>query len=215
MLIAKAMTADNRGSVLIGVIGLAIVMAIAALGYLQLSATTANGEITELHESRAFWAAEGGMLLGAQWLNDSGNVVSVSDLWAGESMDDILPDFALNGYDVDVDIIRTAGGATIRSTVPSHAVLGYDKVVSQNVALCGSDQTFPFAVAAFAKTSIAFTGNGHTDSYNSDSGAYGGSNVDSKGSISTNGTASGAITLHGNAAINGDAGTVRQCPSQR
>jgi len=65
----------------------------------------------------------------------------------------------------------------------------------------------PFTCAVFGKNSVSVSGNGKTDSYNSNQGAYGSLNVGSNGDIGTNGVVAGAITLSGNAKVYGDTAT--------
>ena len=65
-----------------------------------------------------------------------------------------------------------------------------------------------YARAITTKNSVTLSGNAYTDSYNSSgSTAYGGSNIAQNGDVSTNSTSTPAISLTGNAAIKGDAGT--------
>ena len=62
-----------------------------------------------------------------------------------------------------------------------------------------------FNYGAFGATNLNLSNLALTDSYNSQTGAYGGSNVGADGDIGTNSTAAGAITLSNNAHVNGDA----------
>lgn len=60
-----------------------------------------------------------------------------------------------------------------------------------------------FTYGIYAKTSIAMSGNANFDSYNSNYGAYGGSNKNSTGQVAVNSTLPGKLGLSGNAKING------------
>jgi hypothetical protein len=62
-----------------------------------------------------------------------------------------------------------------------------------------------FTYSAFGTTGVNLSNLALTDSYNSQNGAYGGSNVGSDGDVGTNSTAAGAVTLGNNATVNGDA----------
>lgn len=61
-----------------------------------------------------------------------------------------------------------------------------------------------FEYGIFAKNSISMSGNAVFDSYNSNNGAYGGSNKSADGTMAVNSTAIAALSLSGNARINGN-----------
>lgn len=60
-----------------------------------------------------------------------------------------------------------------------------------------------FVYGVYSSNSISMSGNSAFDSYNSKSGAYGGSNKSSEGAMAVNSTTPGALSLNGNAKING------------
>jgi hypothetical protein len=65
-----------------------------------------------------------------------------------------------------------------------------------------------FNNGAFGQTSLTFSGNGKTDSYNSSLGRYNvNGNKGFNGHVATNGATAGAISLSGNALIQGNAAT--------
>jgi len=84
---------------------------------------------------------------------------------------------------------------TIVEPLESRTVTGYVQP---------SDDT-PFAQAVFAVDGMDISGNAIVDSYNSDNGAYGGSNVLANGDVITNGTDAAELALSGNAIVSGDA----------
>jgi hypothetical protein len=61
-----------------------------------------------------------------------------------------------------------------------------------------------FTHGVYAENSISLSGNSAFDSYNSISGAYGGSNKSSAGEMAVNSTQAGSISLTGNSKINGN-----------
>lgn len=67
------------------------------------------------------------------------------------------------------------------------------------------EENRPFDYAVFADGNIDLGGNAITDSYDSRDGAYGEPNVSDNGDITTNSTSDNAVTLSGNAVVNGDA----------
>lgn len=60
----------------------------------------------------------------------------------------------------------------------------------------------PFSAAAFGKSGVPLA-NGETDSYSSDAGTYGGSNVGSRGDIRTDSTDPSSVTIKSNGQCNG------------
>lgn len=62
-----------------------------------------------------------------------------------------------------------------------------------------------FQFSLFGDQSVTLNGNAKTDSYNSATAAYNVVTAGAEGDVGTNGTASGAIEVNGNARINGDA----------
>jgi len=61
-----------------------------------------------------------------------------------------------------------------------------------------------FEYGVYAGTSISMSGNSAFDSYNSNYGAYGGSNKSSAGAMAVNSTSIGSMSLNGNAKVNGN-----------
>ena len=61
-----------------------------------------------------------------------------------------------------------------------------------------------FKYGVYAENSISMSGNSAFDSYNSNYGAYGGSNRSSEGAMAANTAAIGGVGLNGNAKIKGD-----------
>ncbi len=64
---------SKSGSALVGVLALSIIMAIGALGYSGVTRTTINHEYQAYGDSRAFLAAEAGLLIGTAWLKNQAN----------------------------------------------------------------------------------------------------------------------------------------------
>jgi cytoskeletal protein CcmA (bactofilin family) len=109
----------------------------------------------------------------------------------------------INGNTVQVDVIKQAADTIrIRSSVQAKNSLGYNKVVSQNAVLTATTNTNPFEYAAFGGNSVDMQ-NGKADSYNSNKGMYGGTNIDSSGDVGTN----GSISFNPQGRIKGDAST--------
>ncbi len=75
---------------------------------------------------------------------------------------------------------------------------GYETRIIEAYVSSGGGAGFPYAI--YGDTSVTLSGNATTDSYNSDDGAYGGSNVGTEGNVASD----GALVLNGNAHIGGD-----------
>jgi len=95
---------------------------------------------------------------------------------------------AVNPVLESTGMVALTGSATVSRTV---------RVVLQPTPL--------FNYGAFGATSVNLSNLASTDSYNSQIGAYGGSNVGAEGDVGTNSTAAGAIIVNNNATVNGDA----------
>jgi hypothetical protein len=64
---------NSRGSILVGAVALAMLTAIAGMGFLMVSTNGINSETAALENEKAFAAAESGVWLGARWLRDPAN----------------------------------------------------------------------------------------------------------------------------------------------
>jgi len=63
----------------------------------------------------------------------------------------------------------------------------------------------PFDCGIFGDSGVTLSGNGYTDSYNSNNGPWTWASHNTNGDVGTNATSSGAISLKGNADVYGDA----------
>jgi hypothetical protein len=59
-----------RGSTLVGVLALSIIMGIAAAGFIQVAANVVDNENMSMRECKAFASAESGVWLAARWLKE-------------------------------------------------------------------------------------------------------------------------------------------------
>jgi hypothetical protein len=199
---------SENGSVLAGVIVIAVVLTVSSLGYLQLSASTAKSELSRGYESKAFLAAESGLLLGAEWLLIPDNCSTVEQLFPGYGVNDVLPDFSLNGIDVTIDIVKTADGATVRSTADSDSKTGYDKQISQNLRIIpeASFDTSAFNHAIVCNGTFDFGGCGSIGTpagVNARLHANGAIDISGNAGTNINVTSSISISIGNNKTING------------
>jgi hypothetical protein len=142
-----------------------IMIALGSVGLLHLAASTVNQETASLAEGRAFYAAESGLLMGAKWMENQQNCDNI-DMWPPDEYAefDIIPGFSLNGFDVQVDIIRENYETFIVSKALSSSVIGYNKVVSQLTDPGGgsSFDTAAFDYGIFTDSELAFNGTSDT-----------------------------------------------------
>ncbi len=123
--------AGQRGSILVGVMAFGIIIALGSVSILNLVAFTNSQEINSLNDVKAFYAAESGLRLGAKWMENGGNCEEVGDMSVGHVMENVIPGLYINGFGVQVDIVRRADGVFIFSDALSEDILGYTKTVSQ------------------------------------------------------------------------------------
>ncbi len=103
-----------------------------------------------------------------------------------------------------VDKVEDLGGDYIRVTARGYYpnATAANKQAKQVRLTAYKRWGTPFSAAAFGKSGVPLA-NGETDSYNSDNGAYGGSNIGNKGDIRTDSTAPGSIEIKNNGQCNG------------
>ena len=103
-----------------------------------------------------------------------------------------------------VDKIEDLGGDYIRVTARGYYpnATAANKQAKQVRLTAYKRWGTPFSAAAFGKNGVPLA-NGETDSYNSDNGAYGGSNVGTKGDIRTDSTDPGSIEILSRGECNG------------
>ena len=106
---------------------------------------------------------------------------------------------------VTVTVTNSATGTptvTATGTAPNVTDINrFSKLINTNLQVSGS----PFAQGIFGDKSVTLSGNGATDSYDSNNGTYASQPPGSNGSVGTNATSSGAVSLSGNAIVNGNA----------
>jgi hypothetical protein len=188
---------NQSGSALVASVAFTAVFAVMSMSYLQIATSSANHEIVSAIDNKAFLASESGLMMGANWVTQQNPVPSQTetDIFSGSPIQ-------TNGIDVRVDILVNAAGDISIQATTKNADLPYQKAISSQLR-----NTNPFTKAVFGDGGVEMTGNGYTDSYDSDAGPYNPVTAGSNGDVGTNGTGAGAVKLAGNATINGDAST--------
>jgi hypothetical protein len=138
---------SQQGSAIVGVVALSIVTAIAGAGYLQYTANAFGQEVRALEETKAFYAAESGLLLGARWLT----IQDPDSLPASGTVITIAGGLTINtGITVAVKDSLGANDTAFITSIASSATLPYIKtklswVVAASHSGGGSVDTFTFS----------------------------------------------------------------------
>ncbi|HEY3266288.1 MAG TPA: hypothetical protein VGM37_05135 [Armatimonadota bacterium] len=195
-------TERQRGMALIAAIGFTFVVLALGLALLGLTTTEFRASNNQASTVVARNVAEAGAELALnQWNHQAkparvtGNVTGTVD---GASV-------TLGSYTVDVAENTSDHTLTISSTgtaksAPSDPVKITVKVAGTN---SGGGVSGVFAMAGFAKTTIALSGSPHTNSYDSALGPYNSGRTKTNGGLGTNSSAANAITATGGPDIKG------------
>ena len=87
---------QQRGSALIGAVALGSILAIAALGYLQLVRSQSNNESSFLDEAKAFYSVESGLALGSRYARTL-TVMGAGQIQTMDSASPVFSNLSLNG----------------------------------------------------------------------------------------------------------------------
>lgn len=206
------MLRDERGFVLP-----MVVLALTLLLLLTMAGVVAGGDnrlasVNTLEGARSFHAAESGLeLVRAQW--DSARYDTLVTA-AGSSANLGWRTLSENNTSYRATLRRLSAGGPIQVTVDGRSGAG-GRGLRTVSALMTSSSGGNFRYAAFGVSDVRFSGGG-TNSFNSNTGPYGGGNVLGRGGVGTN----GSITqLSGSAMLTGDVsatGTIAGgCPNSR
>lgn len=204
---------NERGSALL--ISLCLLAMLTLIGLLAIQNTNTEIDLAynEAHSDKAFYIAEAGAKRAFVDINNDND-------WR-TGYDTI--DFSGGDYSVTLTDSMTISAlydtVLIRSEGVFHQGVGVIELITVPTYL------HPFSYAMFGKAGIAFDKSTCTDSYNSDSGSYATTALDSLGSVGTNGTVTsardvdfggdvstatpGGITLGVNNTVNGDTSSTR------
>ncbi|MCM8786683.1 MAG: hypothetical protein NC935_01360 [Candidatus Omnitrophica bacterium] len=188
--------------VLIFVMGVMVALGILNLAILSHSISEARLAKKNLELTQAFWLAEAGVQKALYSINNDD-----WDGWGGNLTDKNIS-ITLSGsggeYFVTVNGIGSSNiNITSKGAIPS---IGAVNKIEREIVVSASTKS-KFLSAIFGETSVTLSGNAHTDSYDSNRGAYGGSNKASNGDVGTSAGTAGAISLSGNAIIDDNATT--------
>lgn len=154
----------SSGSALVGVAALAIILSIGAAGLIMVVTSASRNETIALNDTRAFLAAESGLLLGAKWINSAANWTAFKGNNPNEHDRETIieeTELTVNNMKVQVELEKTTLGVLIISTAKSSGLIGYDKEVSQDATPTGLDikpQIFDNAI--ICDNDLTFVGSG-------------------------------------------------------
>ncbi len=204
---------NERGSALL--ISLCLLAMLTLIGIMAIQNTNTEIDLAynKTHSDKAFYIAEAGAKRAFVDINNDNewrSGYSDVDFSGGEYLVS-LTDSSANSALFDTVIIRSEG--------TYHQGAGVIELITV------PEYLHPWTYAMFAKGGIVFDKTTCTDSYNSDSGSYASTMLDSLGSVGTNGTITtskditfggdvttateGGITLGVNNTINGDTSSTR------
>lgn len=167
-------------------------------------------QATERYQNRilAFNAAESGIDFALRQLATNSVIrtqTAAADYTSGDtSLDQNAFRFTISPVPDQPSLRRIdARGCAPECTESSRAYQASDITVYCEITSAAPPMSL-FQYGVYAGTSISMSGNSAFDSYNSNYGAYGGSNKSSAGAMAVNNTAIGSMSLNGNAKVNGD-----------
>jgi hypothetical protein len=123
----------QRGSVLVGVIGITTMLSVAAAGLMLVAANSRTEEDMAFKRAKCYYDAESGLMLGLGWLRKQGrDFIANEQPWGGvDSLVFNLPQPLENGSSVQIVIKDLAGAAASPNptkTVLSMAVIGSETI---------------------------------------------------------------------------------------
>lgn len=207
----KNILTTERGSALLISLVVILLISAAALMAVNKSSTDMIMSYNQVHEEQAFYVAEAGLKHAIAKLDEDNS-------WKA-GFDNVA--FGQGHYRVAV--VDSTAVAGISDTILIYSRGEVSTCVSILEAAAVPDYKYPFSYAMFAKDGIVFDKETCTDSWDSDSGSYAQTQLDSLGNIGSNGTIYGAklvdfggdisvateggITLGPGSTVNGDTTT--------
>ncbi len=205
---------NERGSILVITLMFILTFTLLGLGSMYLSMVQKERAEKEVLYNRAFWLAEAGIQKTLWEYNHNScaalfqegtttHCTSCLNCGGGNKVLNTQLKFDASTVYGDYDISFDDGNMIVvaKGWYPSRTAANK---VSRTIQL---DSGSLFKYAAFAQNSITLNNNTLINSYDSNSGAYGGANIQTNGDVGTDGTTANAITIDNNAHVNGDVST--------
>jgi len=167
---------NNRGSALLICLCLLVMLTLAGIMAVQTTNTDIDLAFNNVHSQQAFHLAEAGA-------NRAFVDINADNTWRDGYNQVTLG----NGF-YTVNLVDSTAQPALDDTVLILAEGELDQALCDVELTVVPEYLHPFAYGLFGKSGIFFDRNTCTDSYNSDSGSYAATQLDSLGSIGSNGT---------------------------
>lgn len=121
------MLVHNRGSVLVGVVALAMIVALAIIGFMQITGSLSRNERAMLEGTQALWACESGLQLGLKY-SKSLNSSTFFTQSGGQ-----FKKVRINNIPIDIDVVSVPGKKELAITAKTSEILpncGHHKSLS-------------------------------------------------------------------------------------
>ena len=190
----KNLIHDINGGALIIVLGIMLMLTIAAIMAVHTAQTDIDLSFNQVDHDHAFYVADAGLKKAFNHLNND-------NLWEDGYSDSTFED---GTYSVDLtrDIpVSDSSFNPIWDTVVLRSTGIYREAEANVKAIVVPELFFPFRYAVYGEDYILMDNNSLTDSYNSDLADYVDSLAGTEGDVASNGT----VTLSNSAEVNGDA----------
>lgn len=180
----KKFIENQNGSALLIAICLTMMLALIGIMAVRNSDTDIDLSFYKVHSEKAFYIAEAGAKRAFVVLNDTNS-------WRA-GFDSVT--FSAGLY--DVSLVDSAIDVALFDTVLVQSTGWIEGAASEVELTTVPEYLHPFAYGLFGDAGIAFDRYTCTDSYNSDSGSYADTQLDSLGSVGSNGTVSSAKNVN-------------------
>jgi len=209
----KKILTNQKGTAIL--IALALIAMLTSVAIMSVNRSTTDIELSfnQLHEDKAFYLAEAGTQRALAELNND-------NAWRTGFYKQVLD----GGY-YNISLVDSLTDSTLSDTVLMTSKGYYDKSVTNLEVWIAPVYEYPFRYGMFAGQDLVFDQRSCVDSYNSDSGTYAATRLDSESDIGANGNIDvgkfvtvggdantaigGTITVGVGATISGDTSTTQ------
>ena len=175
MNIAK-ITKNERGSAILIVLALLAILSTVAIMAVNQSNDEIDMSFNQLHEEQAFYIADAGVKKAVKQLNDD-------NTWRAGYVNEKFGDGVFS-----VVLSDSVSDPSLADTITAVSTGWRDETNTTVEATLVPEYKHPFKYAMFGKDGINLDRNTCTNSFNSDSGGYAATMLDSLGNIGSNGT---------------------------
>lgn len=185
---------ENRGSALLAALALLIIITLVGIAAVDQATTDFDLSFNQQHQDMAFYVAEAGIKS------------AIAKIQSNPAWDSGFVDVSFGNGSFNVVVIDSSDDASLGDTI---IIRSFGNVLDSRSTVevwLGPDVINPFKFALFGDESVDIRNSMNTDSYNSDSGSYAGTQLNSEGSVGSNGD----IIIKNGAYVGGDAMTSKE-----